>query len=55
MPLGRLRGAEFFLAGHFVGVHLAASTGVFVAAALVVGFGDDGGDVDGLAGFVEGT
>jgi hypothetical protein len=44
MPLGGEDGAEFFLALGFAGTHLAAAAGVFVAADLVFGFGDDLGD-----------
>ena len=46
MPLGGELGTEVFLAGYFGGAHFAAAAGVFVATFLVVGFGDDLGDLN---------
>ena len=54
MPLGGERGAEFFFALDFAGAHLAAAAGIFVAALLVLGFGDDLRDVDAVAVVVDG-
>ena len=53
MPLGGEDGAEFFFALGFAGAHLAAAAGIFVAADLVFGFGDDLRDLDALAAGVD--
>ena len=53
MPLGSEDGAEFFLALGFSGAHLAAAAGIFVAADLVFGFGDDLRNFDAVAGGVD--
>ena len=54
MPLGGEDGAEFFFALSFAGAHFAAAAGIFVAADLMFGFGDDLGDFDAVAGGVDG-
>jgi hypothetical protein len=54
VPLGCEHRAEFFLAGGFTGAHVAAAAGVFVAAKLVVGLGDDLGDLHAFAAVVHG-
>ncbi len=41
MPLGGEGGAKLFFSEGLSGAHLAASAGIFVAALLVLGFGDD--------------
>jgi hypothetical protein len=54
MPLWGEDGADFFFALGFSGAHLAAAACVFVAAALVFGFGEDLWDFDAVAGGVYG-
>jgi hypothetical protein len=53
VPFGGEGGAGFFATCHFGLTHIAASAGVFVAAELVVGFGDGLGELDGFASLVE--
>lgn len=54
MPFGSEDGAEIFFALCFAGAHFAAAAGVFIAANLVFGFGDDLRDFDAVAVFVDG-
>jgi hypothetical protein len=54
VPIRGEDGAEFFFALGFAGAHLAAAAGVFVAAELVFGFGEDLRDFDAVAGGVYG-